>query len=175
MAEKKVNEVALNMVNSLRETNQAVAESIVAAQERNMKFAQSIFMNGMEILKSHAESTQTLVQELGQQMQRQQVALQGLAQDLGQDFGQELEQQMQKQQDTFQKLAQELGQQTQKQQDTFQKLAQESMDLYTNFLRTPFSYYQQAFDAAQNVTRQRLQNVQKASQQIKGATQRVSG
>ena len=36
MAEKKVNEVALNMVNSLRETNQAVAESIVAAQERKL-------------------------------------------------------------------------------------------------------------------------------------------
>ena len=42
-------------------------------------------------------------------------------------------------------------------------------------LHTPFSYHQQAFDAAQNVTRQQLQNVQKASQQIKGATQRVSG
>ena len=42
-------------------------------------------------------------------------------------------------------------------------------------LRTPFSYHQQAFDVAQNVTRQGLQNVQKASQQTKGATQRFSG
>lgn len=61
-----VNETALGMLRSLRESNQAVTDSVLAAQERNIKFAQNVFTYGLEVLKSQAESTQTLVQELGQ-------------------------------------------------------------------------------------------------------------
>jgi hypothetical protein len=60
---------------------QAVAESAVAAQQRNMQFAQSILQSSTELLKSHAESTRTLMQTLGEQTQKQQAAFQVLARE----------------------------------------------------------------------------------------------
>src|SRR6266566_1911412 len=80
MAENTVTEAALHLVQSFREANQAVAESIVASQERNVKFAQSIFTSGVEILKSHVEGTQALVQKIEQQTHQQQEAFQSLLQ-----------------------------------------------------------------------------------------------
>src|SRR6266849_1095255 len=119
MAKETVNEAALKIITSFREANQAIAQSVVAAQERNVKFAQGLFTSGVEVLKSHAEGTQTLLQELEQQTQKQQEAFQKLAQELGQDAKQELEQQMQKQQENFRKVTQGLEQQAQKQQEAF--------------------------------------------------------
>lgn len=57
----------------------AVIDSIFAAQERNMKFAQSIFMSWMEVLKGNTETTYTLTQELEQQAMKQYEAFQMLA------------------------------------------------------------------------------------------------
>ena len=39
----------------------------MAAQERNLKFVQTTFTNAMEVMKSHAEATRALMQELEQQ------------------------------------------------------------------------------------------------------------
>jgi len=78
MAEEKANEVTQNLVASFREANEAIAKSIVAAEERNMKFAQSTFTNAMEVLKSHAEATRALMRELEQQAQKQQETFQKL-------------------------------------------------------------------------------------------------
>lgn len=83
MAEKKENEVAQNLVESFREINQALVQSIVAAQQRNMKFAQSTFTNAFEVLKSHAEATNGLMQQLEQLTQKQQEAFQKLIQGRG--------------------------------------------------------------------------------------------
>ncbi len=80
MAENTVTEAALHLVQSFREANQAVAESIIASQERNVKFAQSIFTSGMDILKSHMQGTQALVQQIERQTQQQQEAFQKLVQ-----------------------------------------------------------------------------------------------
>src|SRR6266487_2488425 len=126
MAENIVTEAALHMVQSFREANQAVAESIVASQERNVKFAQSIFTSGVEILKSHVEGTRVLVREIGQQMQ--------------------------KQQETFRRLVRELEQQTQQQQEAFQKLVQASMEVSKQLLYTPLSYYQQSLEANETIS-----------------------
>jgi hypothetical protein len=78
MAEEKTHETTQQLVESLREANQAIAKSIVAAEERNMRFAQSTFTNAMEILKSHAEATRALMRELEQHAHKQQDAFQHL-------------------------------------------------------------------------------------------------
>ncbi len=72
MAKNKVNEATWNLTTSLRETNEAIADSAVAAQERNVRFAQSTFENGIELLKSHAEGTRNLVQTVVEQSEQQQ-------------------------------------------------------------------------------------------------------
>ena len=81
MAENKVNEATWDLVNSFREVNQAVAESIGGVQEHNLKYAQGFLINGMEVLKSQVESTRILTQEVGQQIQKQQEAFQRLARE----------------------------------------------------------------------------------------------
>ena len=151
MAENTVTEAALHLVQSFREANEAVAESIIASQERNVKFAQSIFTSGMDILKSHMQGTQALVQQIERQTQQQQEAFQRLMLALGQDPGPEIEQQLQKQQETFRRLMRELEQQTHQQQEAFQKLVQASMEVSKNLLYTPLSYYKQSLDASDTI------------------------
>jgi len=78
MAQHKIGEATQNFTRSVRETNQAFVESAVAAQERNMRYAQSTFENGIEVLKGHAEDTRTLLQTVVEQPQKPQDAIQAV-------------------------------------------------------------------------------------------------
>lgn len=78
MTEYKFDEATWTVVKAIGEANEAIADSAIVAQERNIKYARSIFLNGIELLKSHAESTRNLTQELVEQSQKQQAALQAL-------------------------------------------------------------------------------------------------
>jgi len=55
--------------------------------------------------------------------------------------------------ESVQRLQQQWGQQVQKQQEAFQRLASASMQIYMDFLLTPFSFSRQLID----VTEDRLQ------------------
>src|SRR5437667_1342083 len=72
MEEQQINETVLELVKSFQETNQAMAASIVAAQERNLKLAQGVYQHAMEAFQGQAESTRTLMEDLGQHARRQQ-------------------------------------------------------------------------------------------------------
>jgi len=72
MADYKVNDAALNIAQSVRDAGQAVTESTVAAYERNVGFVQSTFENGVEVLKSHAESARSLLREQSERAQDKQ-------------------------------------------------------------------------------------------------------
>src|ERR1700680_4329546 len=61
MTEKKANEATTALIKSFQETNQAVVQSTIAAQERNTKFAQSFFSEGMDILKSSQAAAEGIV------------------------------------------------------------------------------------------------------------------
>ncbi len=86
MAEKKETEVPNTLVESFRETNQAIAQSIVTAQERNMKFAQSTLTSAMEVFKSHMESTRALMKDLEEQAKKQQETVQKMLRGSEQTF-----------------------------------------------------------------------------------------
>src|SRR5690348_1031536 len=75
----KVNEAAWTLSQSVRESNQAIADAAVAAQELNMKFTQSIFENGVELLKSHAESSRALIEEFVGEPEKDQAIFQTMA------------------------------------------------------------------------------------------------
>jgi len=66
---QQVRETTWDVVNSLRETNQAVADSLVLLQDRNLKFVQSIFFSWMELLTQQTESTRTMREQWVQQTQ----------------------------------------------------------------------------------------------------------
>lgn len=76
---QQVRETTWDVVDSLRETNQAVADGLVTIQDRNLKFAQNIFLSWAELLTHQTESMQRLQQQWEQQTRRQQDAFQRLA------------------------------------------------------------------------------------------------
>jgi len=195
MVENKVNETAWNLTESLRETTQAVAQTAIAAQERNMAYVQNIFENGIEVLKSHAESSRNLVHEQTELSRKQQVDFQSVfngaiaAQERNLRYAQStiengtevLKSHIQATRD----LMQQLTEQTQKQQGLYQELARETTSSYLDFMFAPFAYYQQAVDTAgsiarqgvetaQNITRQSWEAAQRAAQQAQEAAQSVS-
>jgi len=175
MAENKLNEATGNLTRSLRETNQAITESAVAAQERNMAFAQNTFDNGIELLKSHVESTRALMREEVEQSRSQTPDFQAVvnsaitAQERNLRYAQsivESEAELLKSHlNATRELWQKLAEQSQKQQEAFQSLLHESVDMYVNFLFTPFSYYRQAVDTAESMAWQGIETAQQITRQ----------
>jgi len=185
MANKdRLNEAAWNLSNAVREANQAIANSAVAAQERNMKFAQSTFENGVEVLKSHAESTRTLMDELVQEPSKDRAIFQSVAdnavaaQERNVRFAQSLVQNgtevLKSHAEDTRALMQTLTEQSQKQQEAFQVLVRESMDAYLDYFYAPFSYYEQTLETAGSIARQGVETAQKIARQGMEAVQRAT-
>ncbi|TMF42541.1 MAG: hypothetical protein E6I32_17840 [Chloroflexi bacterium] len=178
MTDSKMNETTRELIDSLRETSKTIADSAIAAQEHNVAFAQNILENGVEVLKSHAESTRSLMQELSEQARKQPNWQEGFqavvdstvaAQERNTRFAQSVFENgievLKSQVGLTRGLMQELEQQAHKQQDAFQALARESWDTYLGFMRAPFSYYQRAFDTAQTTMREGVEDFKKAADQ----------
>jgi hypothetical protein len=178
MTDTKVSEATKKLIGSVQETSKAIADTVVAAQERNLAFAQSVLENSVEVLRSHAESTRTLMQDLVERAKKQQVGPEGFqevvdsaiaAQERNTKLAQSILENgidvLKSQVGATQTLIQELGQQYQKQQDTFQALAQQSMEAYRDFLFAPLTFFQKAVDAAEVATREGMKNFQQMTQQ----------
>jgi hypothetical protein len=178
MTDKKANDAARNLVKSVQETNKAIADTTVTSQERNLAFAQSVLENGIEVLKSHAESSRTLMQELVEQAREQHVGPESLqplvdsaiaAQERNTRLAQSIFENgievLKSQISLNQSLMQDLGQQFQKQQDAFQTLAYESMDAYRDFIFAPLTFWQKALGTAEAATLEGLKNFQKVTEQ----------
>jgi hypothetical protein len=71
MNDKERKQVTASPPQALSEANQALVESLSAAQERNLKYAQSVFESTLELLKSHMEGTRSLLEQWEQQAQQQ--------------------------------------------------------------------------------------------------------
>ncbi len=61
MADKNVQEATRNLTTAVQEANQAIVTSAVETQQRELKFAQSMLENGIEVLKNSAEDTRHLI------------------------------------------------------------------------------------------------------------------
>ncbi len=68
------------LVQSFQKANQALVESALAVQERQMQFAQHLSSDWLATLEDHAHNTQALMQEMEQQGHKQQEAFQHLVQ-----------------------------------------------------------------------------------------------
>jgi hypothetical protein len=71
---QKVHDATWDMVSSMRDTNQAVADTWVSMQDRNMRLVQSFSENSMGIVSSNTESASRLMQTLLEQSRKQQEA-----------------------------------------------------------------------------------------------------
>ena len=66
MTEQQSHEGIHEQVEAMRSTSQLITQSLIAAQQRNLQFAQRTVDDVVDVLKSHAEATSTLLQELEQ-------------------------------------------------------------------------------------------------------------
>ncbi len=180
MAEKKVNEAVLHMVETLQETNEKIAESAVAAQERNIKYAQSTLMNGVDVLKSQADNAVSLIQSAAEQSKKQPVNVQLVidsaivAQEQYLKFAQSTivngMEVLKSHTESTQDLIQKMEQQARKQQEAFQELARESVGMYMDYFRSPLTYYQQALSAVETAARQSMETFQSATETFQKST-----
>jgi hypothetical protein len=79
--DKNINSAASEWTETSRQTYEAVTSSVVATQERNIQFAQSVFENGIAQLRAQEETTRGLFQTMAEQSEKQRVAFQKLAQE----------------------------------------------------------------------------------------------
>jgi len=184
MAKNKASEATWNLTESLRDTNQAMVETAVEARNRNLAFAQNTLENGIELLKSHADSTRNLISDQVEQSEKQAVDFQAFAnsaiaaQERNVRYAQSIVQNgtevLKSHVNSSRALMQVLAEQSQKQQEAFQVLVRESWNTYVDFLFTPFSYYRQAVDTAESIARQGVQTAENISRQGMQAAQRVA-
>jgi len=71
MADIEKKEVTASPIETLSGANQALVESLAAAQERNMKYAESVFESTIALLKSHVESSRSLLEQWEKQAEKQ--------------------------------------------------------------------------------------------------------
>ena len=158
MADNNVNEATRNLTTSVQEANQAIATSAVAAQERNMEYAQSTLDNGIEVLKNYAEDTRHVIQELVEQSKPQQEVFQAvvnttlaaqernvkLVQSVLENGTEVLKAHAKSSRD----LVQTLAEQSQKQQEALQTVARGTFNTFVDFLTAPFPYLQETLESA---------------------------
>jgi len=182
--QNKVNDAPWSLSKSVRESNQAITDSVVAAQERNMKFAQSVFENEVELLKSHADHTRSFMEEFIGEPEKSQAFFQTIAnsavaaQERNVKFAQYLLENgtelLKSHSESTRTLMQTLAEQTQIQQEAFQTLARETWDAYMGFFSSPFSYYQQALETAESIVWQGAETAQKITRQGAEAAQKAT-
>ena len=182
MNETNMNETAKNLSRSVYETNQTIARSAVAAQERNMRFAQSIFDNGIEILKEHAEATQNLMRTLATPSQNPQAVLQEVvestkaAQERNVKFAQNVAvngtEVFKSHIEATRNLMQDVAEKTHEQQELLLTLPY--VDAYMEMFRTPLANYKQAVEATQSLTKQAMEMAQQSAQKGMEVAQNIA-
>src|SRR5438876_2967353 len=155
MTDKKVADAAWTLLASFQEANQAGAEHLVSAQERNRKLAERFFTEGMEVLKANQAAAQGLV------------AAQERTNQYVQGFFNEGIEVLKSQAESMRALLQDLDQQIRKQQEALQTLARAPVEVTLDILRTPLAAYQEALGMAETLTRQGLEQVQRAAEQTR--------
>jgi hypothetical protein len=73
LTDKKSKEVTASPIEAFSEANQSLAENLSVAQERNLKYAQSVFESTIALLKDHAESARSMLEQWEQQALKQHV------------------------------------------------------------------------------------------------------
>ncbi len=81
MIQTKATDAVVELAQSFRDSYQTVADTAVAAQEHNVKFAQTVFGTGVEEFKNQFETSRAMFATLAQQSERQQQAVESLARE----------------------------------------------------------------------------------------------
>lgn len=166
-----ISEATAELGTSVREVNQAVAEGMLHAGERNIKFAQGTFEHEVELLRSHAKSTRAVTDKLVEGSEKGEpffefvvdtaVAAQEhnvkFIQGLVEDSSELLESHV----EATRALVQTLTEQSRKQRETWEGLLRGTWDAYRGFFPSPLSYYERVMETAESVARRGVETAEK--------------
>jgi len=167
-----VSEATEELSESVREANRVIVDSVVAAQERNWKFAQSIMEHEVELLKSHAESTSTVMEKLVGEPAKGPALFQSVAESavaaqeknvkFVQSFLEDGTEVLRSHVEGTRTLMQTLTEQSHKQREAFGVLVRGTWDAYRGFFPSPFSFYEKAMESAESLARHGMGTAEKA-------------
>ena len=81
MAENTINQTATNWINGAREAAQSVATTVVAVQERNARFVQTLVEKSIEQAESQTATARELTNTLVSQTEKQRAAYRDLVRE----------------------------------------------------------------------------------------------
>ena len=182
--EDTVSEATEELSESVREANRMIAESAVAASERNWKFAQSVFENEVELFKSHAEGTRTVMEKLMGETEKGQPLFQSVtesmvaAQERNVQFVQVVLENgtevLRSHVEGTRTLMHTLTEQSHKQREAFSVLARGTWDAYRGFFPSPVRYYDRAMETVESIVTQGVDTSQKMARQSMGTAERAT-
>jgi len=157
-----VTEATEELTESLREANRVIADSLVAAQERNWKFAQSVMEHELDLFKSHTESTRALMEKLMGEPDKGPALFQSVAesavaaQEKNVQFVQGVVENgtevLRSHVEGTRTLMQTLVDQSRKQREAFGVLARGTWDAYRGFFPSPYRFYERAMESVESLT-----------------------
>ena len=182
--EDQVSEATEELSESVREANKVIAESAIAAQERTWKFAQSIFEDEVELFKSHAEGTRTVMEKLMGASEKGQPLFQSVtesmvaAQERNVQFVQGVLENgtevLRSHVEGTRTLMHTLTEQSRKQREAFSVLARGTWDAYRGFFPSPFRYYESAMESLESIVAQGVDTSQKMARQSMGTAEKAT-
>jgi hypothetical protein len=180
----KISEATEELSESVREANRAITDSVVAAQERNWKFVQSVFEDEVELFKSHTEGTRTVLEKSAGEAKMEQRLFQSVADSVVAARERNLKfvqgvlengtEVLRSHAEGTRTLMQTLTEQSHKQREAFGVIARGAWDSYMGFLSSPFSYYERAIETAESIATQGVDTAQKMARQGMGTAEKAT-
>jgi len=159
-----VSEATEELSASVREVNRAIAESLMAAWERNVKFAQDTFEQEVELLKSSTKSTRTVTDKLWGESEKAEplfgfvtdaaIAAQERSVKFVQGFLDEGTELLESHREGTRTLMKTLTEESRKQREALGVLVRGTWDAYRGFLPSPSSYYEMVMETAESIAKQ---------------------
>jgi len=158
-----VSEATKELSTSVREVNQAFAEGMMAAGERNVKFAQGTFEHEVELLKSYAKSTRGVADKLIGEAEKggplfefvtdTAIAAQEHGVKFVQGFLEDGTELLESHVEGTRTFMQTLTEQSRKQREALEMLVRGTWDAYTGFFPSPLSYYERVMETAESMAK----------------------
>jgi hypothetical protein len=195
MATTTVDKAIEALAQSMRETNQAVAENFVEAQKHAIDFTRDAIEQGVNVLRENMKESRALTEKLVEERQKPQDVVQAAldiaasarernaqyATQILEDGAKMLRSQIK----SARQLAQTAIDQSQRRQEAYRSLFFNAIDSSLDLMTIPFSYAKDALEAAESialrgvdsatrVTKQGLDTVQEAAQHAASAIEQAS-
>jgi hypothetical protein len=166
-----VNEAIDELSVSVREENRAIAESVMAAGERNVKFAQGTFEHEVELLRSYSKSTRAVADKLVGGSEKAEplfgfvtdtvVAVEERNVKFVQGFLKDGNELLESHVEGTRTLMNTLTEQSRKQREALGMLVRGTWDAYRGFFPSPLGYYERVMERVESFGRRGVDTAEK--------------